>query len=48
MAANVNNYISAGNAAVNSAVGIRKSLARNAPNYGAMGQAAVSEEANTR
>ena len=48
MAANVNNYISAGNAAVNSAVGIRKSLAKNAPNYGAMGQAAVSEEAKTR
>ena len=48
MAANVNNYIAAGNAAVRSAVGIRNSLAASAPDYGAMGQTAVAEEAKSR
>ena len=45
MAANANNYIAAGTAAARSAVAIRNSLANTAPDYGAMGQAAVAEEA---
>ena len=48
MAANVNNYIAAGNAAVRSAVGIRNSLAASAPDYGSMGQEAVAQEAKSR
>lgn len=45
MAANVNNYISAGNAAVRKAVKIRKALADNKPRYGKMGEEAVTQAA---
>lgn len=47
MAANVNNYVSAGNAAVRKAVKARKALAENKPRYDEMGMEAVNQAAKT-
>ena len=46
MAANVNNYISAGRAAVNSAVKSRAALARNKPRYDELGTEAIKAAAD--
>ena len=48
MAANVRNYISAGNAAVNKAVQARRALADNKARMDEIGMQAVSEDAKTR
>ena len=47
MAANVNNYISAGNAAIRSALQARKALAENAPRYDQQAMEAVNQAATT-
>jgi len=47
MAANVNNYISAGNAAIRSALQARKALAENAPRYDQQAMEAVNQAAKT-
>jgi len=47
MAANVNNYISAGNAAIRSALQARKALAENAPRYDQQAMEAVNQAAAT-
>lgn len=48
MAANVNNYISAANAAVSKNVRIRKALADNKPNYANLANASVNQAARNR
>ena len=48
MAANVNNYIAAANAAVSKNVQIRKALADNKPNYANLANASVNQAARNR
>jgi len=48
MAANVNNYIAAANAAVSKNVRIRKALADNKPNYANLANASVNQAARNR
>nr|BDD47534.1 hypothetical protein 106 [Pelagibacteraceae bacterium] len=48
MAANVNNYIAAGRAAVQDAVGIQNALADNKPKYDQIAKASIQKEARNR